>query len=191
MMSPRGHARTFLMSEVIQLKREVEATAIPAGHKHKLAPGTEVVVTQELGGTFTVHATHQGGLYRIEGKDADALGRTIQVESLVAHGKNTGEDDIWAVLKTCYDPEIPVNIVDLGLIYSMELMTIEGGGKRVEVKMTLTAQGCGMGPSIAADARQKILTLSGVQEAQVDVVWDPPWGPQMITADGRKKLGMD
>jgi metal-sulfur cluster biosynthetic enzyme len=94
-------------------------------------------------------------------------------------------------LKTCYDPEIPVNIVDLGLIYSMEMKKTDGGGRRVEVKMTLTAQGCGMGPSIAADARQKILSLEGIQEAQVDVVWDPPWGPQMITSDGRKKLGMD
>jgi metal-sulfur cluster biosynthetic enzyme len=106
-------------------------------------------------------------------------------------GKEAGEEEIWGVLKTCYDPEIPVNIVDLGLIYSMELKKTDGRGKRVEVKMTLTAQGCGMGPSIAADARQKILTLPGVQEAQVDVVWEPPWGPQMITPDGRKKLGMD
>lgn len=176
---------------MIQLKREVEATAIPAGHKQMLVRDTEVVITQELGGTFTVHATHQGGLFRIEGKDADALGRAFQVEAPVSAGQNTGEDEIWAVLKTCYDPEIPVNIVDLGLIYSMELKKAEGGGKRVEVKMTLTAQGCGMGPSIAADARQKIITLPGVQEAQVDVVWDPPWGPQMITPDGRKKLGMD
>ncbi|NBR69014.1 MAG: DUF59 domain-containing protein [Verrucomicrobia bacterium] len=157
------------MSDSIQLKREVEVTAIPAGHRQKLEKGTEVVVTQELGGTFTVHATHQGGLFRIEGKDADALGRALQVEVPMATSQNTGEGEIWSVLKTCYDPEI----------------------KRVEVKMTLTAQGCGMGPSIAADARQKILTLPGVQEAQVDVVWDPPWGPQMITPDGRKKLGMD
>jgi probable FeS assembly SUF system protein SufT len=179
------------MGEVIDLKREVEVTAIPAGHKHKLAKGTEVVVTQELGGTFTVHATHQGGLFRIEGKDADALGRVIPREAPMAPGKEAGEEEIWAVLKTCYDPEIPVNIVDLGLIYSMECKKTDGGGTRVEVKMTLTAQGCGMGPSIAADARQKILTLSGVQEAHVDVVWDPPWGPQMITPDGRKKLGMD
>lgn len=179
------------MSDSIQLRREVEATAIPAGQRQKLEKGTEVVVTQELGGTFTVHATHQGGLFRIEGKDADALGRALQVEVPMATGQNTGEGEIWSVLKTCYDPEIPVNIVDLGLIYSMELKKNDGGGKRVEVKMTLTAQGCGMGPSIAADARQKILTLPGVQEAQVDVVWDPPWGPQMITPDGRKKLGMD
>ena len=132
-----------------------------------------------------------GGLHRIEGKDADALGRKVAEVRGVGSGKEAGEEEVWAVLKTCYDPEIPVNIVDLGLIYSMELKNTEGGGKRADVKMTLTAQGCGMGPSIAADARQKILSLSGVQEAQVDVVWDPPWGPQMITPDGRKKLGMD
>jgi len=149
------------------------------------------VVTQDLGGTFTIHATAEGGLFRIEGKDADALGRKVVEVQSVSSGKEAGEEEIWGVLKTCYDPEIPVNIVDLGLIYSMELKQTDGGGKRVEVKMTLTAQGCGMGPSIAADARQKILTLPGVQEAQVDVVWEPPWGPQMITPDGRKKLGMD
>ena len=179
------------MSEEILLKREVEGTAIPAGTKKKLSQGTAVVVTQDLGGTFTIHATAEGGLFRIEGKDADALGRkVVEVQSVVS-GKEAGEEEIWGVLKTCYDPEIPVNIVDLGLIYSMELKKTDGGGKRVDVKMTLTAQGCGMGPSIAADARQKILTLPGVQEAQVDVVWEPPWGPQMITPDGRNKLGMD
>ncbi len=156
------------MSEEIQLKREVEVTAIPAGTKKRLAAGTGVVVTQDLGGTFTIHATSEGGLFRIEGKDADALGRKVVEAGVVVAGKEVGEEEIWAVLKT-----------------------MVGGGKRAEVKMTLTAQGCGMGPSIAADARQKILSLSGVQEAQVDVVWDPPWGPQMITPDGRKKLGMD
>jgi len=179
------------MSEEISLRREVEATAIPAGTKKVLPSGTAVVVTQDLGGTFTIHATHDGGLFRLEGKDADALGRKVVETQVPTVGKEAGEDEVWAVLKTCYDPEIPVNIVDLGLIYSMEIKKTDGGGKRAEVKMTLTAQGCGMGPSIAADARQKILTLPGVQEAQVDVVWDPPWGPQMITPDGRKKLGMD
>ncbi|NBS86744.1 MAG: DUF59 domain-containing protein [Verrucomicrobia bacterium] len=172
------------MSEEIQLKREVEVTAIPAGTKKRLAAGTAVVVTQDLGGTFTIHATSEGGLFRIEGKDADALGRKVVEAGVVVAGKEVGEEEIWGVLKTCYDPEIPVNIVDLGLIYSMVLKT-------AEVKMTLTAQGCGMGPSIAADARQKILSLPGVQEAEVDVVWEPAWGPQMITPDGRKKLGMD
>ena len=133
----------------------------------------------------------RGGLFRIEGKDADALGRKVTETGVIDSNKEAGEEDVWGVLKTCYDPEIPVNIVDLGLIYSMELKKTDAGGKRAEVKMTLTAQGCGMGPSIAADARQKILSLSGIQEAQVDVVWEPPWGPQMITPDGRKKLGMD
>lgn len=178
------------MSEEIQLKREVDAIAIPAGTIRKLAAGTEVVITQDLGGTFTVHTPHEGGLFRIQGKDADALGKKVVTETKSTGGA-AGEDEIWAVLKTCYDPEIPVNIVDLGLIYSLEMKKTDGGGHRVEVKMTLTAQGCGMGPSIAADARQKILSLEGVQEAQVDVVWDPPWGPQMISAEGRKKLGMD
>ncbi|HBZ84565.1 MAG TPA: putative Fe-S cluster assembly protein SufT [Verrucomicrobia subdivision 6 bacterium] len=179
------------MSDEIQLKREVEATAIPAGTKKRLSQGTAVVVTQDLGGTFTIHATAEGGLFRIEGKDADALGRKVTETGVIDSNKEAGEEDVWGVLKTCYDPEIPVNIVDLGLIYSMELKKTDAGGKRAEVKMTLTAQGCGMGPSIAADARQKILSLSGIQEAQVDVVWEPPWGPQMITPDGRKKLGMD
>ena len=179
------------MSDEIQLKREVEATAIPVGIKKRLSQGTAVVVTQDLGGTFTIHATAEGGLFRIEGKDADALGRKVTETGVIDSNKEAGEEDVWGVLKTCYDPEIPVNIVDLGLIYSMELKKTDAGGKRAEVKMTLTAQGCGMGPSIAADARQKILSLSGIQEAQVDVVWEPPWGPQMITPDGRKKLGMD
>jgi metal-sulfur cluster biosynthetic enzyme len=99
------------------------------------------------------------------------------------------EDDIWAQLKTCYDPEIPVNIVDLGLIYSME-MKPQDGGTLIEVKMTLTAPGCGMGPSIASDAQRKILTVPGVTDAQVDVVWDPPWSADRISADGKAKLGM-
>lgn len=179
------------MSEEIKLKREVEAVAIPAGTIKKLPAGTEVIITQDLGGTFTVHTPHEGGLFRIQGKDGDALGRAVAPGKPASGHGAVDEDVVWTVLKTCYDPEIPVNIVDLGLIYSLDMKKTDGGGKRVEVKMTLTAQGCGMGPSIAADARQKILSLEGIQEAQVDVVWDPPWGPQMITPDGRKKLGMD
>ena len=179
------------MSEEIKLKREVEAVAIPAGTTKKLPAGTEVIITQDLGGTFTVHTPHEGGLFRIQGKDGDALGRAVAPGKPASGHGTVDEDVVWTILKTCYDPEIPVNIVDLGLIYSLDMKRTDGGGKRVEVKMTLTAQGCGMGPSIAADARQKILSLEGIQEAQVDVVWDPPWGPQMITPDGRKKLGMD
>ena len=98
---------------------------------------------------------------------------------------------VWEQLKTCYDPEIPVNIVDLGLVYAMEVAPMDGDTKRVDVKMTLTAQGCGMGASIAIDARQKLLSLPGVAEANVDLVWDPPWTPQMISPEGRERLGLD
>ena len=98
---------------------------------------------------------------------------------------------VWEQLKTCYDPEIPVNIVDLGLVYAMEVSPMDGGAKRVDVKMTLTAQGCGMGASIAIDARQKLLSLRGIAEANVDLVWDPPWNPQMISPEGRERLGID
>jgi metal-sulfur cluster biosynthetic enzyme len=98
---------------------------------------------------------------------------------------------VWEQLKTCYDPEIPVNIVDLGLVYAMEVAPMDGGTKRVDVKMTLTAQGCGMGASIAIDARQKLLALPDVGEANVDLVWDPPWTPQMISPEGRERLGLD
>ena len=110
------------MSEEIKLTREVEAIAIPAGTAKKLPAGTEVIITQELGGTFTVHTPHEGGLFRIQGKDADALGKKVATETKSTGGA-VGEDEVWAVLKTCYDPEIPVNIVDLGLIYSMEMVS--------------------------------------------------------------------
>jgi metal-sulfur cluster biosynthetic enzyme len=98
---------------------------------------------------------------------------------------------VWDQLKTCYDPEIPVNIVDLGLVYGMEVKDADDGTKKVEIKMTLTAQGCGMGASIAMDARHKIMGLPGVSEADVDLVWDPPWTPQMISPEGRERLGID
>jgi probable FeS assembly SUF system protein SufT len=153
--------------------------------------GTAVVVTQDLGGTFTIHATAEGGLYRIEGKDADALGRKVAEVSGVESGKEAGEEEVWAVLKTCYDPEIPVNIVDLGLVYDMGIEPLPSGTKKVFVKMTLTAPGCGMGATIAGDAQQKILTLPGVEDASVEIVWDPPWHQSMITAEGRRLLGLE
>lgn len=174
----------------VVLARDCDAVQIPAGNVVTIPAGTEVDITQTLGGSYTIHAL--GGLFRVGPKDADALGITPSPETAPASSSgHTDEKAVWEMLRTCYDPEIPVNIVDLGLVYSLDMKRTDGGGKRVEVKMTLTAQGCGMGPSIAADARQKILSLEGIQEAQVDVVWDPPWGPQMITPDGRKKLGMD
>jgi len=182
-------------SPVISLTRDIEAIQIPSGLTKKLEKGTPVIITQALGGTYTVVVEHSAGLFRVLAQDADALGKVHAPAATpdASSDKTTGplkEDDIWAQLKTCYDPEIPVNIVDLGLIYSMEIKPQEGGGNLVEVKMTLTAPGCGMGPSIASDAQRKILTVPGVTDAQVDVVWDPPWSADRISQDGKVKLGM-
>jgi probable FeS assembly SUF system protein SufT len=174
----------------IRLARSVEAIQIPSGQRKELPAGTEVSVTQALGNTYTVIVLEESALYRILGDDADALG----LESKAApksegEGRALSEDAVWDQLKTCYDPEIPVNIVDLGLVYHLDLHQQEGGAV-VDVKMTLTAPHCGMGPSIAADARQKILLLPGVKAASVDLVWEPPWSPDRISAEGRVRLGM-
>jgi probable FeS assembly SUF system protein SufT len=182
-------------SPVISLTRDVEAIQIPSGLTKKLHKGTPVILTQALGGTYTVVVENSAGLFRILAEDADSLGKAPAPESKngatpAPSGGPLNEDDLWAQLKTCYDPEIPVNIVDLGLIYSLEIKPQDGGGNLVEVKMTLTAPGCGMGPSIASDAQRKILTVPGVTDAQVDVVWDPPWSAERISQDGKAKLGM-
>lgn len=177
--------------ERVELTRDCEAVQIPAGQRTTLEKGIEVFITQSLGGTFTLQVPAYGGLFRIASKDADALGKTPAEAADAAASSGDLEAMVWEQLKTCYDPEIPVNIVDLGLVYGMELAETEGGGKRIDVKMTLTAQGCGMGASIALDARQKLLALPGVSEANVDLVWDPPWNPQMISPEGRERLGLD
>ena len=182
-------------SPLINLTRDIEAIQIPSGLTKKLEKGTPVIITQALGGTYTVVVEHSAGLFRVLAQDADALGK---VETLSAASEKNGaatndgppnEEAIWNQLKTCYDPEIPVNIVDLGLIYSMEIKP-QTGGYMVEVKMTLTAPGCGMGPSIASDAQRKVLSVPGVTDAQVDVVWDPPWSADRISQEGKSKLGM-
>jgi len=174
----------------IALTRDITAIKIPDGTQTLLPAGSNVVITQELGGTITVMAPDFGGLFRIQNRDADAIGREV-VEHAVADGEFEIER-VWEQLRQCYDPEIPVNIVDLGLIYDVDVAEDESGkGKRVAVKMTLTAQGCGMGPTLAADAQSRILTLPGVASADVAVVWDPAWAPSMISAAGKEKLGME
>ncbi|MDA0348113.1 MAG: iron-sulfur cluster assembly protein [Verrucomicrobia bacterium] len=177
------------------LIRDTQATLIPAGDILSLKQGTDVQVTQALGGTVTVQAN--GGLYRISAKDLDALGEDGQSEytvegatAPVAEGEFS-EEHVWEALRTCFDPEIPVNIVDLGLIYDLSAVDLGEGEYEVFVKMTLTAQGCGMGPSIAADAQQKIDALPAVKSSQVDIVWDPVWTPHMISDEGRKILGLN
>ena len=173
----------------ITLSRNVEAVRIPSGDHITLPEGTAVIVTQALGGTFTVVIAHQAGMYRIQGSDADALGKQISPNARSVDGP-FHEEQLWEQLRNCYDPEIPVNIVDLGLIYSLDVTEAPGGGKHVGVKMTLTAPGCGMGPSLAADAEQRLLSLSNVASANVELVWDPPWTPERISQAGREKLGM-
>ena len=173
--------------------RDCEAIQIPSGQKITIPSGTQGVITQTLGGSYTI-ATNQG-LSRIAEKDLDALG----LEKPQSNGATdvapesegpVDEKAVWQQLKQCYDPEIPVNIVDLGLVYDCKLIEKPEGGTKVEVKMTLTAPGCGMGPAIAHDAQSKILSIDGVDEAQVDLVWDPPWNQNMISEAGRMKLGM-
>jgi probable FeS assembly SUF system protein SufT len=175
--------------EHTQLTRDVEAIQIPGGHAVTLEKGWDVTITQSLGGSYTVQVPAYGGLFRIAGQDADALGKEPIAPPEAAGAAGDLEQQVWSVLRTCYDPEIPVNIVDLGLVYDMRVAP-ESGGQRVDVKMTLTAPGCGMGTSIAAEARVKLLALPGVTDADVQIVWDPPWNPQMISAEGRERLGM-
>ncbi|MGA3171173.1 MAG: putative Fe-S cluster assembly protein SufT [Chthoniobacteraceae bacterium] len=172
------------------LKREITATRIPQGEALILPMGTPVIITQALGGSFTVVVPSEAGLYRIDAEYADALGKETAASGAPAQaGGPVGEEQVWDVLKTCYDPEIPVNIVDLGLIYDMQIEQAAEGAK-VAVKMTLTAPGCGMGPVIAREAQQKIAALTGVADADVQVVWEPPWTPDKISEEGKQKLGI-
>jgi len=173
------------------LIRNCSATAIPAGNVVNLEEGTSVFITQTLGGNVTVRT--DAGLFRIASQDVDALRDLDLGESSAASAAEgeTLEDQIWAAMRGCFDPEIPINIVDLGLVYDMRVEPAGDGKFDVFVKMTLTAQGCGMGPVIADDARTRIMQLDDVSEATVDIVWDPVWNPQMISEEGRKILGIE
>ena len=175
------------MSSRISLSRDVEAIQIPSGDTITLPAGTEVFITQSLGGTHTVATDF--GLARIPAKDADALGIAPSAPEGEPLPEGDLEGQVWAQLRNVYDPEIPVNIVDLGLVYDCEIHDTEGR-KTASVKMTLTAPGCGMGPMIAADAQARVLTIPGIDEASVELVWDPPWNQDMISEEGKMKLGM-
>ncbi|HTB81601.1 MAG TPA: iron-sulfur cluster assembly protein [Opitutaceae bacterium] len=172
-----------------KLSKDAPATLIPAGDRVTLPAGTEVFVTQTLGGNVTVRTDQ--GLFRIAREHVDAIdGFSLKAESLDVAGEFS-EQAVWEALKTCFDPEIPVNIVDLGLVYDLSIEQTPQGGHAIEAKMTLTAPGCGMGPVIAEDARQKIAALPTVESAKVHIVWDPVWTPQMISPAGRKILGLE
>jgi probable FeS assembly SUF system protein SufT len=183
---------SYQTDEPIKLTRDCQVVAVPAGHTLMLPQGTEVMITQSLGGSYTLLVPSYGGLFRLSNRDADAIGKETRPEAASQGQALTGEaleKEVWQALKTCFDPEIPVNIVDLGLIYDMQIAQLSDGS-RIDVKMTLTAQGCGMGGSIAADARNKLLDLPGVVEADVQVVWEPPWTPEKISPEGRTLLGI-
>ena len=177
----------------VQFRRDCEVVQIPSGHRLTLPSGTEAILTQSLGGTYTLQVPKLAMLVRLSGSDGDAIGlATTSMPRPAGPAADAGilERHVWDALRTCYDPEIPVNIVDLGLVYDLRVSSTPSGASDVEVKMTLTAQGCGMGATIAADAQQKIEMLPGVEEARVEIVWDPPWSPQMISQEGRQKLGI-
>ena len=178
--------------EEVTFSRNTEAIMIPSGERVLVPEGAQGTITQSLGGAYTL-ITERGLMVRVSGKEVEAIGKapvaTASISELEELTKEKIEQLVWDQLKTCFDPEIPVNIVDLGLIYDLQISTLSGGA-RVDVKMTLTAQGCGMGTSIAADARNKILDLPGVLEADVLVVWDPPWTPEKISPEGRALLGI-
>lgn len=178
------------MSQDHTLQRDCRATVIPAGDVVTLPAGTNVFIAQTLGGNVTVRTDR--GLFRIAREDADAIaGYTPAAEAKAKVAGEFSEQAVWDALKTCFDPEIPVNIVDLGLIYDLAIEKTPTGRHEVNVKMTLTAPGCGMGPVIAEDARQKIAALPSVEAAKVFIVWDPQWTPQMISATGRQLLGLE
>ena len=180
------------MTRETTLEKETPATIIPAGDKVTLPPGTSVYITQTLGGNVTVRTDQ--GLFRIAREHADAIkgyeDKAAAEEPAVVAGEFS-EQAVWDALKTCFDPEIPVNIVDLGLVYSMDIEKLEGdGGYKVNVAMTLTAPGCGMGPAIAEDAKSKILLVPGVSVADVRLVWEPAWNQSMISEEGKMVLGL-
>ncbi|MEX0323507.1 MAG: putative Fe-S cluster assembly protein SufT [Puniceicoccaceae bacterium] len=172
--------------------REVPATIVPYGDQVVIPEGTPVTITHRLGGNFTV--TWQGGMAQINGVHGDAIGEEVPqttAQETEAHAGPPTDDKVWAALKKVYDPEIPVNIVDLGLVYNMEIIQEPDSGEyHVRVDMTLTAPGCGMGPAIAADAKYKAEQVPGIAVAHVDIVWDPPWHQDMISEEGKMELGL-
>jgi probable FeS assembly SUF system protein SufT len=182
------------MREEVTLSRNAEAVMIPSGEKVLVPAGARATITQSLGGSYTL-ITDRGLMVRISGREVEAIGKTAENVVETPHeGEELTpeklEELVWDQLKTCYDPEIPVNIVDLGLVYLCELQDAEDGGKNVKVKMTLTAPGCGMGPVLASDVKSKIESLPGVKQADVEVVFDPVWDRSMMSEAAKLQLGM-
>jgi probable FeS assembly SUF system protein SufT len=177
-------------SEPVTLKRDVDATAVPVGITERLPEGSLVYITQAMGGSFTVY--FEGNLYRIAGRDADALGKEPVTPPQLEPGA-TDEDFeglVWDQLRTVYDPEIPINIVELGLIYECRIEKREGGERAIDIKMTVTAPGCGMGEILVDDVRERLKILPTVGEVNVELVFDPPWNQSMMSEAARLEAGL-
>ena len=177
-------------NEPIALSRDVKAIIIPAGEELTLREGTTGFITQSLGGSFTVYV--EGNLFRIAGADADALGKEPVPPPEVPDDPSDADIEavIWSQLKTCYDPEIPVDIVELGLIYRCQIESLGNGQRSVTVDMTLTAPGCGMGDVLVQDAREKIAVIPTVSDVDVQLVFDPPWNQSMMSEEARLQTGL-
>ncbi|MEO8429975.1 MAG: putative Fe-S cluster assembly protein SufT [Acidobacteriota bacterium] len=169
--------------------REIEATEIPSGMKIRIPEGSSVAITQSLGGSYTI-LTPYGYMARVDGKDADAIGEEVGSLDAAAASGRTVEELAWDQLRTCYDPEIPVNIVDLGLVYKCEVVPRTEGGGKADVSFTLTAPGCGMGDVLKDDIKAKLLAVPGIDEAEVQVLFDPPWNMSMMSDAAKLQLGM-
>lgn len=172
----------------VEVQREVEAALIPSGTKVTLQPGTQVFVTQALGNSYTLYVN--GNLVRVAGKDGDALGLVILEQPDINAMEGTVEDKVWLLLKTCFDPEIPVNIVDLGLVYNCHVVPLGMNDFRVDVIMTLTAPACGMGPVLVGEVEEKIRQIKGVIEVKVELVFDPPWDRDKMSDEAKLQLGL-
>ncbi len=177
-------------SEPFRLERDVDAVMVPQGTEVNLPAGQIGYITQALGGSFTVYV--DGNLFRIAGVDADAIGKEPPppLELAADAGDSDVEKLVWQQLRTCFDPEIPINIVDLGLVYDCDLEHLDDGGRKVSVRMTLTAPGCGMGDILVDDVRTKLEMIPTVTEADVDLVFDPPWNQTMMSEAARLETGM-
>lgn len=177
-------------TDSIQLSHDCQVIQIPNGLPSHLAKGTPVWIMQSLGTSYTI-STDRGQMFRLDARDADALGLTTVALEDTPRAKIFSEEMIWEQLKTVFDPEIPVNIADLGLIYSATVVALESGGKRVEIQMSMTAPGCGMGNVLQADIESKLSRLPEVREVHVEVVFDPPWHPGMMSEAAKLQLGFD
>ena len=177
------------LQDQVTVNRDVDAYLVPSAIKIKILKDTKVIITQALGGSYTVYV--DGNLAHIDGKDGDALGKEIIDPFAGLDLENTPlEELVWAQLKTCYDPEIPVNIVDLGLVYECQIIPLGHDDHAVHIKMTLTAPGCGMGPVLTEDVQQKILMIPKIKQVEAEIVFDPPWDRSKMSEAAKLQLGL-